>query len=61
LPVREQLHKELVDPGVIEYDFQFNYSILIPVLVFAAVRVAQAAYTFIMETEFVGGLVEAFI
>jgi hypothetical protein len=61
LPVWEQLHYELVDPGVIEYDFQFNYSILIPVLVFAAVRVAQAAYTFIMETEFVGGLVEAFI
>jgi RHS repeat-associated protein/uncharacterized repeat protein (TIGR01451 family) len=61
LPVWVQLHYELVDPGVIEYDFQFNYSILIPVLVFAAVRVAQAAYTLIMEVDFAGGLVEAFI
>jgi hypothetical protein len=51
LPPWVLLHYELTDPGVIEYDFQFNYGVLLPILVFALVRVAQLAYVAISELD----------
>src|SRR5262249_45750318 len=42
LPPWVQLHYELTNPGVIEYDFQFNWKVLLPVLVFAVVKIGQA-------------------
>ena len=52
LPAFVDLHYELTDPGVIEYDFQFDWKILLPALVYGLVRIGQAAYQLITEIDF---------
>jgi hypothetical protein len=44
LPTWVMLHYELTQPGVIEYDLQFDYKILLPLLVYGLVRIGQMAY-----------------
>jgi RHS repeat-associated protein len=51
LPLFVSLHYELADPGLIEYDYQFDYKVLLPLVVYALVRIGQAAYQAITETE----------
>jgi hypothetical protein len=61
LPPWVMLHYELTDPGVIEYDFQFNYGVLLPVLVYGLVRLATLANQAISAIDWgTGGLTAAF-
>ncbi|HEY7404961.1 MAG TPA: hypothetical protein VIB39_15660 [Candidatus Angelobacter sp.] len=51
LPSWVDLHYELTNPGAIEYDFRFDYKVLLPVLAYGLARVAADTYLAITELE----------
>ena len=51
LPPWVNLHYELTSPGVIQYNFSFDTRILLPVLVYAVVRVGIAAINYQVQMD----------